>query len=95
MRRLSLAFLFSLIPIGIFAQDDLLNLLNINATPEINFATATFKSTRIMNGHSIERMPPDNLISEYHTVSEQSIQVRMSSLVSTRRIYISALNMEY
>jgi hypothetical protein len=61
MRRLSLALLFSLIPIVIFAQDDLMNLLNENAPKEINFATATFKSTRIMNGHSIEKMPPGQL----------------------------------
>jgi len=61
MRRLSLAFLFLLITIGIFAQDNLMNLLNENTPPEINFTTATFKSTRIMNGHSIERMPPGQL----------------------------------
>ena len=61
MRRLSVAFLVFLIPAGIFAQDDLMNLLNENAPKEINFATATFKSTRIMNGHSIERMHPGQL----------------------------------
>ena len=43
------------------AQDDLMNLLNQNTSPEINFTTATFKSTRIMNGHSVERMPPGQL----------------------------------
>jgi hypothetical protein len=37
-------------------QNDLMNLLDSTARPEINYATATFKSTRIMNGHSIERM---------------------------------------
>jgi hypothetical protein len=61
MKRLFVVFLFFLIPLGIFAQDDLMNLINENAPPEINFATATFKSTRIMNGHSIERMPPGQL----------------------------------
>jgi len=61
MRRLSFAFLVFLIPVGIFAQDDLMNLLNKNSPKEINFATATFKSTRIMNGHSIEKMPPGQL----------------------------------
>ena len=61
MRRLFLAFLFFLIPFGIFAQDDLMNLLNQNAPPEINYTTATFKSTRIINGHSIEKMPPGQL----------------------------------
>ncbi len=61
MRRLSLSFLIILISSVIFAQDDLLDLLNENTDPEINFTTATFKSTRIMNGHSIEKMPPGQL----------------------------------
>jgi hypothetical protein len=61
MSRLSLALLLSLLPFSIFAQDDLMNLLNENAPKEINYTTATFKSTRIMNGHSIERMPPGQL----------------------------------
>ena len=61
MRRLSLACLFSLITLGIFAQDDLMNILDQNAPKEINYTTATFKSTRIMNGHSVEKMPPGQL----------------------------------
>ncbi len=61
MRRLSLIFLLSLITFGIFAQDDLMNILDKNSTPEINYTTATFKSTRVLNGHSIERMVPGQL----------------------------------
>ena len=61
MRIYTLALLFLLIPPDIMAQDDLMDLLDKNASPEINYATATFKSTRIMNGHSIERMPPGQL----------------------------------
>jgi hypothetical protein len=61
MRRLSLAFLLSLASLGIFAQDDLMNLLNDSIKKEINYTTATFKSTRIMDGHSIENMPPGQL----------------------------------
>ena len=61
MRRLFFIFLFSLISFGIFAQDDLMNLLNKDAPKEINYTTATFKSTRIMNGHSIEKMPQGQL----------------------------------
>jgi hypothetical protein len=61
MRRLSFAFLFFLVPLGIFAQDDLMNLLDKDAPKETNYTTATFKSTRIMNGHSIERMPEGQL----------------------------------
>ena len=61
MRRLSLAFLLSLVSMGIFAQDDLMNLLNDSIRKETNYTTATFKSTRIMDGHSIESMPPGQL----------------------------------
>ena len=61
MKRLYVAILFLQIATTIFAQDDLMNLLNKNAAPEINLTTATFKSTRILNGHSIERMPPGQL----------------------------------
>jgi len=46
---------------GAFAQEDLMDLLNNKTTDEINYATATFKSTRVMNGHSVERMPPGQL----------------------------------
>jgi hypothetical protein len=46
---------------GAAAQDDLLNLLNEKNKPEIDVTTATFKSTRVINGHSIERMPAGQL----------------------------------
>jgi hypothetical protein len=49
------------IPAGLFAQQDLLDLLNDSTAKEINYTTATFKSTRIMTGHSVERMAPGQL----------------------------------
>jgi len=61
MRVLSISILLFLSYSSLYAQDDLMNLLNQNAPPQINYTTATFKSTRIMNGHSIERMPPGQL----------------------------------
>jgi hypothetical protein len=61
MRRLSLTLFLLLITCVIFAQDDLMNLLDQNSQKEINYTTATFKSTRVMNGHSIERMPGGQL----------------------------------
>jgi len=61
MKRFVLFFIFSIISIMLSAQDDLMDILNKESKPEINFATATFKSTRIMNGHSIERMPGGQL----------------------------------
>ncbi len=61
MRRLFFILLLTLISFRISAQDDLMNLLDKEAPKEINYTTATFKSTRIMNGHSIERMPQGQL----------------------------------
>jgi hypothetical protein len=61
MRLSSLIFIILLLPSVIFAQDDLMNLLSDSTAKEINYTTATFKSTRIMNGHSIERMGPGQL----------------------------------
>lgn len=61
MKKTFVFFLFVLLNASLVAQDDLMDLLNETAVPEINFTTATFKSTRIMNGHSVERMPPGQL----------------------------------
>jgi hypothetical protein len=61
MKQLIVYILLALFSVSLYAQDDLMNLLNQNAAPQINFTTATFKSTRIINGHSIERMPPGQL----------------------------------
>jgi len=61
MKRLSLVLILILSSISIFAQDDLMNLLDKTQAKEINYTTATFKSTRILNGHSIERMAPGQL----------------------------------
>jgi hypothetical protein len=61
MRQFAVIFFLLLISSSLFSQDDLLNLLNKNEEPQINFASATFKSTRIMNGHSVERMPSGQL----------------------------------
>ena len=56
---ISIILLF--ITAGLYGQDDLMNLLSQNATSGVNYISATFKSTRIMNGHSIERMPSGQL----------------------------------
>ncbi len=61
MRRLAVSLLTSLFPLIISGQEDLLNILNKDSIPETNIVTATFKSTRVMNGHSIERMPSGQL----------------------------------
>ena len=61
MRKLVFVAIILLVALSASAQDDLMALLDQNTKPEIEFASATFKSTRIMNGHSIERMPPGQL----------------------------------
>ena len=62
MRKFSSILILLFLASGIVvAQTDLMDLLNDDAAPETNFTTATFKSTRIMNGHSIERMKEGQL----------------------------------
>jgi opacity protein-like surface antigen len=44
------------------AQDDMMNLLNKDEKPVINYTTATFKTTRVVIGHSSENPPRGNLL---------------------------------
>jgi opacity protein-like surface antigen len=62
MKNLSNIFLglFLLISGSVFSQD-LDALLNAETNPTIDFASATFKSTRIISGHSIEQMKKNQL----------------------------------
>lgn len=61
MKNFTLVLLFLTLSLSLSAQDDLMNLLNEGTKPEINYASATFKSTHILNGHSIEKMAPKQL----------------------------------
>lgn len=59
MQTFKLLFAFSLLLLGssfVFAQDDLLDLLgeDENAEPEIEYVNASFKTTRVINSHSLE-----------------------------------------
>lgn len=57
-----LAVLMLFISMQSFSQDDdLLNMLDEEVGEQTEFISATFKSTRIINGHSIERMPTKQL----------------------------------
>ena len=58
MKRIQYIFiaLFLLIFSGNTYSQDLDALLNAETKPTINYATATFKASRIINGHSIEQM---------------------------------------
>ncbi|MEL6134241.1 MAG: DUF5777 family beta-barrel protein [Bacteroidota bacterium] len=43
---------------GLFAQDDLLDMLSEEEEPRTDYTIATFKTVRIINGHSIEMPAP-------------------------------------
>jgi hypothetical protein len=53
--------LLLIIPSGIYAQNDLMDLLGDSTANTINYTSATFKSSRIINGHSVVSMPPGQL----------------------------------
>ncbi len=58
MKSLYLAIIgfFLIFSTPVLSQDDLLDMLDSEVVEEPEIVTATFKSTRIINGHSIERM---------------------------------------
>lgn len=51
---------FTLLSRSLFAQDDLMKMMEAESadTKKIEFTTATFKTTRIINGHSVENVAP-------------------------------------
>lgn len=53
MKKFALT-IFLLIPLFTFAQDDLMNELEKDASEPSGYTEATFKGTRLINGHSIE-----------------------------------------
>ena len=63
MKRISyiLICLFLISMSGNVLSQDLDALLNAETKPAIDFTTATFKSTRIINGHSVEQMKKKQL----------------------------------
>jgi hypothetical protein len=61
MKRTAFLLFFFVLTSRSFSQDDLLNLLTKDSVPQTNLVTGTFKSTRIMNGHSVMKMPPGQL----------------------------------
>ncbi len=61
LRILLLVLFLGLIFVYVDAQEDLMDMLDKETDEQTDYTTATFKSTRIMNGHSIERMPQGQL----------------------------------
>jgi len=70
MKSMIKRFIFSILFLGItaaaWAQNDLMNLFADSASQTTDQVIATFKSTRIMNGHSIERMKAKQLDFRVH-----------------------------
>jgi len=60
MKKYSLLAIFIICTAGLFAQDNAGSTAQ-DTKDEINFTTETFESTRILNGHSIERLDPGQL----------------------------------
>ena len=60
-RHLLLLASFLLLFSGNVFSQDLDSLLNTQTKPQIDYATATFKASRIINGHSIEQMKKKQL----------------------------------
>lgn len=52
----SFLFIFFISFSSSFAQDDLMDILDAEVEEEVEYIAYTFKSTHIVNGHSIERM---------------------------------------
>lgn len=46
--------LLILLPFGLHAQDDLMDLFGEEESQTVDYAYATFKTTRVINGHSVE-----------------------------------------
>lgn len=62
IRKLLLLGLFLVLTLFIDASgQDLMDLMESETEEVINYTTATFKSTRVLNGHSIERMQAGQL----------------------------------
>lgn len=66
LKILILTFLPALLFVNVNAQEDLMNMLEEETGEQTDYTTATFKATRIMNGHSIERMPQGQLDFRIH-----------------------------
>jgi len=53
MKRITITMLFVLCTTGIYAQDDLLDLLNDEQEESTDYVLATFKGQRLINGHTV------------------------------------------
>ncbi len=70
LRILLLFFFLGPIFVNVDAQEDLMDMLDKEAGQQTDYTSATFKSTRIMNGHSIERMPRESWMRGYTIASD-------------------------
>lgn len=61
MKFFTLSSVFIFFSLGLYAQDGLEQLLLLEAKPSKDPVRATFKSTRVINGHSVETMAAKHL----------------------------------
>ncbi len=56
IRYIFVILILSVVQIKLIAQEDLLDILDNEVEEEVDYTAYTFKTTRIINGHSIEQM---------------------------------------
>ncbi|MES2520381.1 MAG: DUF5777 family beta-barrel protein [Bacteroidota bacterium] len=61
IKNIAVFALLTLIGFSVNAQDDLLDELEKNQVPTTDYTTATFKTTRIVSGHSVETVAAKHL----------------------------------
>ncbi len=61
-KRTIFLLIFSLLNVLTYAQDEMLEILNKDQVPSIDYTTATFKTTKVVIGPSIENPPAGNML---------------------------------
>ena len=60
--RIIISFFLLLLSSAAFSQEDLMSVLEKDEKPKIDFTAATFKTTRIVIGQSVENAPKGSLL---------------------------------
>jgi hypothetical protein len=66
MKKIYLLFLIAIITLAKISAQDMDSLMNSLVSEPITYTSATFKATRIINGHSVERMKAGQLDFRIH-----------------------------
>src|SRR5215831_10238983 len=60
-KSITLLIALAFFSLHVFAQDDLLKLVDSSGKPTKEYVTRAFKSSRVINSHSIEMIPKGNM----------------------------------